>query len=331
MNEPLPIPLTEGQAPPKQRTTHVWKRGLFGMGALACLTPWLTAPVALALGMVLALGPGHPYGRFSRRAAKCLLQVAVVGLGLTMDLASILAPGLRGLVMAAAGIAAIWLAGSLLGRWLGLGRKTTQLVCAGTAICGGSAIAALGSVLDADENEMSVALGAVFVLNALALFLFPLVGHSLGLDQVQFGTWAGLAIHDVSSVVAAGADYGPEALQTATAVKLSRSLWILPVCLVAALSQGRTHSDRKGTVQVPWFIALFVLASLARTLFPALAELTPLVHQAATQLMTLALFLVGAGLARRTLRQVGARPLLMATLLWLGAGGGTLWVIGSLP
>jgi uncharacterized integral membrane protein (TIGR00698 family) len=240
-----------------------------------------------------------------------------------MDLPVVLRTGLQGAGLAAATIATTIGLGWILGKCLRIDRKVSALISAGTAICGGSAIAAVGSVIGVDESEISVAMGTVFILNAAALYVFPIVGHAFGLTQVQFGTWAGIAIHDISSVVGASAHYGLDALQTATAVKLSRALWIIPVALGAtaifrsreARHQPKAHSQPK--VQVPWFIGLFLLASVARSFVPGMAGIAPALEHVARTGLTLTLFLIGAGLSAKTLRTVGWQPLLQGVLLWL--------------
>lgn len=289
--------------------------------------------------MILALTLHNPYASTSRRVAKWLLQGSVVALGFSMNLNTVLRAGLHGFGLAAATIIGTWNLGLILGRLFGVHARTANLVCAGTAICGGSAIAAVGSVTDSGEAEMSVALGTVFLLNAVALFIFPVLGHMLGLTQDQFGTWAGIAIHDISSVVGASAHYGDRALQVATAVKLSRALWIVPVSLVAAWLYHRNNAQRKAAetagspsrrIQVPWFIGLFLIASLVRTLSPAVADVAPLITVGAERALTLTLFLIGAGMERHTLREVGPRPMLMGTLLWASISIGSLLVVKQL-
>jgi uncharacterized integral membrane protein (TIGR00698 family) len=307
------------------------------LGGSVSLVGVISPPEALALGMVLALLVGNPHAARTAVVSKWLLQLAVVALGFGMDLHAVARAGLHGFWFAAATISLTWLFGYTLGRWLRIHPVTANLVCAGTAICGGSAIAAVGSVVLAGDAEMSVAMGTVFLLNALALYVFPLAGHYLHLSQTQFGTWAGVAIHDISSVVGASSAYGHQALQVATAVKLSRALWIVPVSLVAAAVYRRSvkgNGDESGRVQgrviVPWFIGLFLLASLARTLIPAVAAAAPAITATAEHALTLTLFLIGAGLARRTLRSVGVRPLLLGVILWVVISLGSLIVIERL-
>jgi uncharacterized integral membrane protein (TIGR00698 family) len=235
-----------------------------------------------------------------------------------MNLSVVLQAGRSGFLLAAATIAATLLLGAVLGRWLKIERRTSLLLSVGTAICGGSAIAAVGTVTGAEEGEMTVALGTVFLLNAVALYLFPAVGHLLHLSPHQFGVWAGIAIHDISSVVGATAHYGGDALQTATAVKLSRALWIVPVSFVAARwYRGRRADRSRVSPPIPWFIGLFLLASIGRTLIPSVAAHTEFVSHLATVGLTVTLFLIGSGLSRQTIVAVGWRPLVQGLLLWL--------------
>jgi len=311
---------------------------------LLCFTPWGSPPLALALGFAFAILLGNPFEAGSKRAAKWLLQACVVALGLGMDLGAVLEAGRSGLLFAAVSIVVTLALGALVGRWLGIAPKTSALVSVGTAICGGSAIAAVGSVIGAAEGEMTVAMGTIFLLNAVALYVFPLLGHALHLSPAQFGTWAGIAIHDVSSVVGAASHYDPEALQVATAVKLSRSLWIVPVSFGAALrfhtprptaateatlgfDPVQTPASAHGKVQVPWFVALFLLSSIARTVTPAIATTAPAIAHLATLGLTATLFLIGAGISRRTLAFVGGKPLLQGLLLWGVISAGALVVI----
>ena len=307
-------------------------RILFAAALLFCVSPWASPALALALGLALALTLGNPYPSGSKNAAKLLLPGCVVLLGFGMDLSAVLAAGQRGLLLAAGSIAGTLLLGYGLGRLLKISAHTSALVTVGTAICGGSAIAAVGSVIGAAECEMTVALGTVFLLNAAALYVFPLLGHALHLSQTQFGTWAGIAIHDISSVVGASARYGLPALQTATAVKLSRALWIVPVSLGAAFAAGRSRCCRPsartpGRLQIPWFIGFFLLASVARTVAPGIAALSPTISHVATAGLTVTLFLIGAGLSRETLGAVGWKPLAQGMALWLVISAGSLLVI----
>jgi uncharacterized integral membrane protein (TIGR00698 family) len=286
-----------------------------------CLTPWASPPLALALGLALALTIGHPFPAKTSKATKLLLQISVVGLGFGMNLQKVMEAGRTGVVFTIATIVGTLLLGYLLGRAMKIGAGTSHLISAGTAICGGSAIAAVGPVIGASDEEMSVSLGTVFILNAIALFVFPLIGLRLGLSQTQFGVWSAIAIHDTSSVVGAASKYGAEALQIATTVKLTRALWIVPLTLFTALL-FRRKSTR---VAIPWFILWFLVASVIRTYFPHDAWAS--VVQLARIGLTVTLFLIGAGLSRKALASVGARPLILGVILWLAISGVALWAV----
>lgn len=294
---------------------------IYPLVALVCLSAYASPATALAAGIVLALLLENPYQRIGRRLSKWLLQASVVLLGFGMDLHVVLRTGETGLLFAAATITGAFALGYVLTRWFGIERRIGALITAGTAICGGSAIAAVGSSIDAHEGEMSVALGTVFMLNAVALYLFPPLGHALGMTQIQFGEWAGMAIHDISSVVGAASIYGLPALHTAIAVKLSRALWIVPVAIVASMIHRRSAVAEDAGMgvraPVPWFIGLFLLASVARTMLPPVAAVAPAMDTVAERGLTVTLFLIGANLSKATLKAVGWRPLAIGMLLWI--------------
>lgn len=300
----------------------------YAAGILLCLTPWGAPGVALGAGLVFALILGNPYRDTGGRYVRALLQTSVVLLGFGVDLGAVLRVGAHGLLFAAVTIFATLTLGYWLARLLGVAPRTSLLISSGTAICGGSAIAAVGSAVEAQPSEMSVAMGTVFCLNAVALYLFPPLGHLLGLSQEQFGTWAGIAIHDVSSVAGAAAQYGDAALRTATVVKLSRVLWILPLTLAAAmLFRHRQTGAPRPAAGVPWFIAGFLLASALASVVPTVAQVAPaLVHLAKTG-FAFTLFCIGASLSREALRAVGYRPLLQGLLLWLFVSGTALLAV----
>ena len=315
----------------REGTAGAATRVLFVALAAAALLPWTTPGLALGAGALFALLLGNPYAGRTAGLSRWLLQASVVGLGFGMSLSAVWSAGASGIGYTVAGIATALSVGWLLGRWLGVEGKTAYLITAGTSICGGSAIAAVGPVIGAGAEAMSVSLATVFVLNGVALYLFPAIGHLLGLTQGQFAVWAAVAIHDTSSVVGAAASYGPQALQRATVLKLARALWILPLGLATALWVGRRGGgagEGRGRVKVPWFIGFFLLAALARSLAPAplLPALGGLARLARTTLV-LTLFLIGAGLSRTSLRAVGPRPLLHGALLWLVVGGLSLLAV----
>ena len=309
---------------------------LFAIAIFACLTPWVTPPVALLLGLGVAFFVGHPFLHLNHKATHILLQVSVVGLGFGMNAASAVKAGREGILFTVASIVGTLTVGLLMGRFFKIEKKTSLLIAGGTAICGGSAIAALSPVIKAEERQVSVALGVVFILNAVALFLFPVIGHLLHLSQSQFGLWSAIAIHDTSSVVGAAGRYGPEALQIATTVKLARALWIIPVSLLAALffrgqggGDGTEASAGRAKIRIPWFIGLFVLAILLNTWLP-IPVISHAVVQAAHAGLTLTLFLIGSGLTREVLANTGFKPMLQGVLLWVLISGVTLWAIVSL-
>ena len=303
--------------PVRQRVGDV----LLVVAFVACVTLPITPAIALAGGAALALSLGHARAALTARWTKRLLQWSVVGLGAGMDLRVVARVGLHGLVYTVVGIAVTLTFGTLLGRWLRLRKRSALLVSVGTAICGGSAIAAAAPVLHADSEETSVALATVFLLNGVALFVFPAVGHALHLSQTSFGLWAALAIHDTSSVVGAGLAFGPVALATATAVKLARALWIAPTTAALGWRNGG------GRAKLPLFIVGFVVAAALGTFVAPIRVVAPHVTSVAHHLLVATLFLVGAGLSRAALRKTGVRPLVHGTLLWLTVGTATLFAI----
>jgi uncharacterized integral membrane protein (TIGR00698 family) len=287
-------------------------KALFLLLLLFTLTPWASPPIALALGLALGLTLGNPYGRSLHKLSKFMLQASVVALGFGMNLHQVIDAGREGFIYTALGISFALMLGMILARVLKVERTAGFLISAGTAICGGSAIAAVGPVVDADEDEMSIALGTVFILNSIALLIFPLIGSAIHLSQNQFGLWAALAIHDTSSVVGATAKYGAVALAVGTTVKLARALWIVPITLGTAAVR---RSDAR--VQMPWFIALFVVAAILNTLVPSGASAFQALSYAGKVGLTTTLFLIGCGVSRQTIKHVGLRPMLQGVLLWI--------------
>jgi uncharacterized integral membrane protein (TIGR00698 family) len=314
---------------------------VFVLAAFFCLTPWITPPVALLLGLGFALSIGNPFERINHRISQILLQASVVGLGFGMNITDVLKAGRQGIFFTIASISGTLIVGWLLGRILKIEKKTSFLIAGGTAICGGSAIAALAPVVRADQRQISISLGTVFILNSIALFLFPFIGHLQHLSQDQFGLWSAIAIHDTSSVVGAAGRYGPAALQIATTVKLARALWIIPLSLLAGFLCQReisgheidpaSHSAvplrRKGPpIVIPWFIGLFILAILANTWLP-IPRLNAAIVRSAHAGLTLTLFLIGAGLSPEVLKNTGLRPLLQGILLWAFISAAALWAV----
>jgi uncharacterized integral membrane protein (TIGR00698 family) len=293
-----------------------------GLEMLSC---WCTPPVMLFLGLAYALICGQGYPSFNKKMSKMLLQYSVVGLGFGMNLHESLASGKEGMTFTIISVIGTLAIGMLIGRkLLKVDRETSYLISSGTAICGGSAIAAVGPVIKAKPANMSVALAVVFVLNAIALFIFPSIGHWLELSQQQFGTWAAIAIHDTSSVVGAGAAYGEEALEVATTIKLTRALWIIPLALATSL----IFKSKDSKITIPWFILYFIIAILLNTfVLDSVPQVGTAVSGIARRLLTLTMFFIGASLSMDVLRAVGIRPLIQGVLLWIVISVGSLLYI----
>jgi uncharacterized integral membrane protein (TIGR00698 family) len=296
----------------------------------ACLLPVASSGLGLLAGLALALTVGNPYVAWTRKATPRLLTLAVVGLGAGMDLRVVAEVGAHGVVYTVVGIATCLGLGALLTRALGVERDVGLLISVGTAICGGSAIAAVAPVLGARDQEVSVALGTIFLLNAVALFLFPAVGHALALTEDQFGMWCALAIHDTSSVAGAAVAYGGRAVEVATTLKLARALWIIPVAVAVGAWRRRAGGPaRAGAAKKPWFIVGFLVAAALVTFMPGLAPLGQLVARASKQALVLTLFLIGANLSREAVWAVGVRPLAQGVLLWVAMASLSLGAIAS--
>ena len=293
-----------------------------GMSAFAS---WVTPPVALFLGLVFALLCGQAYPKFNKKVSKKLLQYSVVGLGFGMNLHASLASGKEGMMFTIISVVGTMVIGMFIGRkLLKMNRDTSYLISSGTAICGGSAIAAVGPVIKAKDSDMSVALATIFILNAIALFIFPVFGQWLGLSQQEFGTWAAIAIHDTSSVVGAGAAYGEEALQVATTIKLTRALWIIPLALATSFI---FKGDGK-KVSIPWFILWFIVAILLNTyVLDAVPEVGKAIAGLARKGLIITMFFIGASLSTDVLKSVGVKPLVQGVLLWLVISVGSLLYI----
>jgi uncharacterized integral membrane protein (TIGR00698 family) len=297
---------------------------LFFLGILLAATGLLSPPFALAAGLVYGLVLTHPLREESTNLSRFLLKASVVGLGFGMNLKELVKTGSSGFVYTAVGITFALIVGTVLGRALRVGKTQSFLICAGTAICGGSAIAAIGPVVNANDEEMAASLGTIFVLNSVALFLFPLVGWRLHLTQTEFGLWSALAIHDTSSVVGAAAKYGPAALAIATTVKLARALWIVPVTLGTAVAE-----KSKARIQWPGFIALFAAAAMLNSLLPRLHPLFLELSTLGRLGLSVTLFLIGTGISRKVLQRVGVRPMMQGLVLWIIVATLSLWAIRS--
>lgn len=328
--------------------TADFKKLVFIAIGIFCLAPQVSSPMALVMGLCLAQLNILPFEQYSHLAIKYLLQISVIGLGFGMHLGEAAKAGKEGLLLTICSIFITLLLGLSLGRRMKIKRNTTLLIAVGTAICGGSAIAAISPLVHAKKDEMSVSLGTVFLLNAVALFVFPWIGHYCHLSQNQFGLWSAIAIHDTSSVVGASSRYGLTAMHIATTVKLERALWIIPlsVLIVVFFKKGNAYgneskagvlaaqstgsageSPRPPQIKVPYFICLFVLAMLANTFLPFVQPAGKVIVPVSEKMLTLTLFFIGAGLSRSTLKTVGLRPLIFGVLLWCFIATLSLWVI----
>jgi uncharacterized integral membrane protein (TIGR00698 family) len=295
---------------------------VFLMVAAACALPWISPPAALALGLCLGIAGANPWPSQTTSLSKSMLRICIVGLGFGVQLHTVLVAGRASFGYTALGIVIVMSVGMALGRLLRVPRNISLLLAAGTSICGGSAIAAVSPVLNADDEESAISLAAVFVLNAIALFIFPSIGLWARLSQTQFGLWAALAIHDTSSVVGAGLKYGPVALSVATTVKLVRTIWIVPLTFgIAIVVKSRAR------IAWPWFILLFLAAAVVRQLFPSGFQVWDFLASASRTGFSIVLFLIGAGLSTKALRRLGWRTLVAATSLWLLVSIVTLFFI----
>ncbi len=292
--------------------------GCFMLAASGIISP----PIALLAGLVFGLAFVHPFPNESKWGTRYLLQGSVVALGFGMNLHEIVHAGRSGFIYTAIGISSTMLMGVAFGALFRVGGKASYLISSGTAICGGSAIAAVGPIVGASDEEMAVSLGTVFVLNSVALFLFPAIGGALHMSETQFGLWSALAIHDTSSVVGATAKYGPTALAVGTTIKLARALWIVPLSVLTAL-----WMKSKARIQWPWFIVFFVLAALANTMFPQMGGTFGVFNHIGRLGLTATLFLIGTNLTKETLKRVGARPLVQGFTLWIIVGTATLLLV----
>lgn len=299
------------------------RKVIFLSSMLFCLLPFMSPPLALLSGLVFAQLLEHPFAELNHKATNLLLKLSVIGLGFGMNIFSAMKAGEEGVLFTIASISGVLVSGFILGKLFHTPRKTSFLITAGTAICGGSAIAALSPVMKAGDKEISVAMGIVFVLNSAALFLFPAIGHALNLSQAQFGLWCAIAIHDTSSVVGAASRYGEQALQIATTVKLARALWIVPV----AFGTSFLFKNDQTKVKLPYFIGLFILAMLADTYVPFVKPIAPYLVLLAKKGLTLTLFLIGSSLSVKVIRSVGINPFLQGLLLWIAISSVSLWVV----
>ena len=283
---------------------------LFIILAALCFFPVVSPPIALFLGIIFVNIFGQVFN--ADKIIKIVLQVSIVGLGFGINLKQALQAGSEGFLFTVFSITLIVVLGIVLGYIFRIDKIITQLISFGTAICGGSAIAAIAPILKADGKQTSVSLGIIFLLNALALFIFPEIGQYFHLSQYQFGIWSAIAIHDTSSVVGAASKYGHEALQTATTVKLARALWIIPISFVLSFL-----NKSGGKIKIPYFIGFFVLAILVNSYFPAIKEVTDYVVDFSKSSLKVALFLIGTGLSFQNFKNIGIKPLLLGIILWV--------------
>ncbi|HEX7675195.1 MAG TPA: putative sulfate exporter family transporter [Bdellovibrio sp.] len=301
---------------------------LIPAAGLLCLAPFISSATALVLGIVIAVVIGNPYIAKTRKLTSSLLSLSVMGLGAGMDLGVVGRVGLAGIGYTVVGISCTLVLGFLIGKFLKTERDTSVLISVGTAICGGSAIAAVAPTIRAKHHEISVALGVVFLLNALALVIFPPIGHFLDLTQHQFGLWSALAIHDTSSVVGSTLQYGPESLEIGTTVKLARALWIVPVTFLFGYLFARGQKNQTGEkAKRPWFILGFLIAAALVTWIPDLRPAGHVVNEIAKRALVVTLFLIGANLTKETLRTVGVKPLIQGISLWATVASCTLAAI----
>jgi uncharacterized integral membrane protein (TIGR00698 family) len=297
-------------------------KNIFFIGLIIAASGLVSPPLALAGGLIYGFTFLHPFHVEAKKLSKLLLQASVVGLGFGMDLQQVMQAGRSGFIYTAGSISFALLLGWGLGRLLQVKQRISYLISCGTAICGGSAIAAIAPITNASQEEIAVSLGTVFTLNAVALLAFPTIGTALHLTQSQFGLWSALAIHDISSVVGATAKYGAVALTVGTTVKLARALWIVPLSIGTAMA-----NKSKARIQWPWFILFFCLAALFNTYVPIFQSVYPVLKHLGSIGLTVTLFLIGTGLSIKTLREVGVHPFLQGILLWLFVALGSLTLI----
>lgn len=319
--------ITQDPSTPQKRSfldkTITTREVIFLLAFVFCLSPFITPPIALLMGLIIAQFVGHPYLHLNHRATHILLQVSVVGLGFGMNVSSAFEAGKAGLIFTIISIFGTLALGYFLGKYLKIEKKTSFMISTGTAICGGSAIAAVSPAIKAEEKDISVALGTIFILNSVALVLFPFIGHLLALSQTEFGLWCAIAIHDTSSVVGAASKYGNEALEVATTVKLARALWIIPMVFLATY----LFKSKGSRIKIPYFIGFFIIAMVLNSYLPLVNEYGGYLVKVAKSGLTVTLFLIGSGLNRKVLKSVGVRPFIQGVVLWLIISLATLMAI----
>lgn len=310
---------------PGIRTNPLVEKLIFFLAAALCLTPLISPPVALLMGIVLVQFVRHPFIKSNQKYTSLLLQISIVGLGFGMNITEASKAGKDGFIFTIVSISATLLIGLLLAKLFKIEKKTSYLISSGTAICGGSAIAAIAPIIQAEEKQISVALGIVFILNSIALFVFPYFGEILHLSQSQFGLWCAIAIHDTSSVVGAAGKFGEASLEIATTVKLTRALWIIPLAFLTTLVFK--HKGKK--VKIPYFIALYFIAMVLNTYIPFVQSFSHYISSFAKTGLTLTLFLIGSGINRNVIKSVGIRPFILGLVLWVIISLSSLWVISN--
>ncbi|CAM3328280.1 YeiH family protein [Aequorivita lipolytica] len=299
---------------------------LFVLCMVLCILGYVNSPIALVGGFLFSYFFGHPFITLNSQAVNWLLKIAVVGLGFGMNLKETLTAGKDGFLLTVFSISATLILGYFLGKLLKMNRKSSHLISSGTAICGGSAIAAVSPIINASEKDISISLGVIFLLNSIALIVFPPLGHLFGLSQHQFGLWCAIAIHDTSSVVGAAYTFGEEALKVATTVKLARALWIIPLSLLSVfLFKGKGKS-----VKIPYFIFLFILAIILNSYLPIPQFLTSGITSVSKSLLVLTLFLIGAGLSMEKIKSAGWKPMILGFSLWIFISVSAILVILAL-
>lgn len=290
--------------------------------ALFSASFFLPTAISLLAGILLAVTLGSPFKKFTKKVSKYLLQLSVIGLGFGMNLHSAIEAGKDGMLFTIVSVTGVMCLGVLLGKAFRLSRNNSYLISSGTAICGGSAIAAIAPIIDADDDETTLSMATVFTLNAAALLIFPAIGHLLGMSQEQFGTWAAIAIHDTSSVVGAGAAYGEEALKVATTVKLTRALWIIPMAVATTF----IFRKKGKKISIPWFILIFIIAMLANTYFGIPEAISAGIVTCSKHALGATLFLIGCGISVQSIRNTGIRPFALGISLWIIISAATLTV-----
>jgi uncharacterized integral membrane protein (TIGR00698 family) len=297
-----------------------YKKIIYIALVIFCLTPFTSSPISLLIGIIFAVLLGNPFENITHKYIHLLLQISIVGLGFGLNINEALQAGKSGLLLTVASITSVLVLGYIIGRILKIEKNLTYLITVGTAICGGSAIAAVSPIIKPKSGQISLALAIVFTLNSIALFIYPAIGHALQLTQEQFGLWAAVGIHDTSSVVGAANKYGPEALKIATTVKLARALWIIPVSLLTMFL-----FKQKGTkVKIPWFIGLFILAIVLNTFLPQLSIVTPYILHISKTGLNLTLFLIGTTLTLSVIKSISLKPMVLAVILWILISCGSL-------